>query len=88
MAKYILSLDAGTTSSRAILFDRDSKMAAMAQKEFPQIYPKAGWVEHDAEEIWQTQLVKPPSSGINRPEDRSAMRSSGSAGALPNTVTA
>ena len=57
MAKYILSLDAGTTSSRAILFDRDSKMAAMAQKEFPQIYPKAGWVEHDAEEIWQTQLA-------------------------------
>ena len=57
MAKYILSLDAGTTSSRAILFDRDSKLAAMAHKEFPQIYPKAGWVEHDAEEIWQTQLA-------------------------------
>ena len=57
MAKYILSLDAGTTSSRAILFDHDSKMAAMAQKEFPQIYPKAGWVEHDAVEIWNTQLA-------------------------------
>ncbi len=57
MAKYILSLDAGTTSSRAILFDHESKMAAMAQKEFPQIYPKAGWVEHDANEIWETQLA-------------------------------
>ena len=57
MAKYILSLDAGTTSSRAILFDHESKMAAMAQKEFPQIYPKAGWVEHDAIEIWNTQLA-------------------------------
>lgn len=56
MAKYILALDAGTTSSRAILFDREGKMAAMAQKEFPQIYPKAGWVEHDAAEIWNTQL--------------------------------
>ena len=57
MAKYILSLDAGTTSSRAILFDHESKMAAMAQKEFTQIYPKAGWVEHDAMEIWNTQLA-------------------------------
>ena len=56
MPKYILSLDAGTTSSRAILFDHESKMAAMAQKEFTQIYPKAGWVEHDAMEIWNTQL--------------------------------
>lgn len=56
MAKYILSLDAGTTSSRAILFDRESRMAAMAQKEFRQIYPKAGWVEHDAMEIWNTQI--------------------------------
>ncbi len=56
MKKYILSLDAGTTSSRAILFDHEGKMAAMAQKEFTQIYPKAGWVEHDAAEIWNTQL--------------------------------
>lgn len=56
MKKYILSLDAGTTSSRAILFDHEGRMAAMAQKEFTQIYPKAGWVEHDADEIWNTQL--------------------------------
>ena len=55
MKKYILSLDAGTTSSRAILFGHDSKIASIAKKEFTQIYPKAGWVEHDAMEIWATQ---------------------------------
>lgn len=53
--KYVLSLDQGTTSCRAILFDRDSNIIGVAQKEFRQIYPKAGWVEHDAEEIWSTQ---------------------------------
>lgn len=55
MKKYILSLDAGTTSSRAILFNHDSEIVSVAQKEFTQIYPKAGWVEHDAIEIWATQ---------------------------------
>ncbi len=53
--KYIMSLDQGTTSSRAILFDIDGKIVGTAQKEFTQIYPKAGWVEHDAMEIWGTQ---------------------------------
>lgn len=53
--KYILSLDQGTTSCRAILFDKDSNIVGVAQKEFTQIYPKAGWVEHNAEEIWSTQ---------------------------------
>ncbi len=52
---YILSLDQGTTSSRAILFDRAGAVIGVAQKEFKQIYPKAGWVEHDPEEIWETQ---------------------------------
>jgi glycerol kinase len=55
MKKYVLALDAGTTSNRAIFFDHDSKIASVAQKEFTQIYPQAGWVEHDAEEIWATQ---------------------------------
>lgn len=55
MKKYILSLDAGTTSSRAILFNHDSEIVSVAQREFTQIYPKAGWVEHDAMEIWTTQ---------------------------------
>jgi glycerol kinase len=53
--KYILALDQGTTSCRAMLFDKESKIVGVTQKEFAQIYPKAGWVEHDAEEIWSTQ---------------------------------
>jgi len=53
--KYILALDQGTTSSRAILFDKAGQIVKVAQKEFTQIYPKAGWVEHDAMEIWGSQ---------------------------------
>ncbi|MZP30446.1 glycerol kinase GlpK [Heliobacterium undosum] len=53
--KYVMALDQGTTSCRAILFDKDSNIVAVAQKEFTQIYPKAGWVEHNADEIWSTQ---------------------------------
>jgi glycerol kinase len=56
MHKYILALDQGTTSSRAILFDRDANIVAISQKEFTQIYPKPGWVEHNPEEIWQSQI--------------------------------
>jgi len=55
VSKYILALDQGTTSSRAIVFDNDGKIVSVAQKEFTQIYPKAGWVEHDPMEIWGTQ---------------------------------
>jgi len=54
--KYVLALDQGTTSSRAIMFDQSGKGICVAQKEFTQIYPKAGWVEHDAMEIWGTQI--------------------------------
>ena len=53
--KYILSLDQGTTSSRAIVFDHAGGIVAVAQKEFPQIFPRPGWVEHDPREIWSTQ---------------------------------
>ena len=53
---FILSLDQGTTSSRAIIFDRAGGIRASAQKEFQQIFPRSGWVEHDAEEIWKSQL--------------------------------
>ncbi len=53
--KYILALDQGTTSSRAILFDKNQEIVAMAQKEFEQIYPQKGWVEHDPIEIWASQ---------------------------------
>ncbi len=54
---YILALDQGTSSSRAILFDKQCKAVATAQQEFKQFYPKPGWVEHDATEIWQSQLA-------------------------------
>jgi len=55
MKKYILTLDQGTTSSRAILFDHEGKILSLAQKEFKQFYPKPGWVEHDPMEIWSSQ---------------------------------
>ena len=56
MHSYILALDQGTTSSRAILFNRKGSIVAMAQKEFTQIFPQSGWVEHDANEIWSSQV--------------------------------
>ncbi|MCB7304678.1 glycerol kinase GlpK [Bariatricus massiliensis] len=56
MAKYVMALDAGTTSNRCILFDEKGEMCSVAQKEFTQYFPKPGWVEHDADEIWSTQL--------------------------------
>ncbi|MEO1098051.1 MAG: glycerol kinase GlpK [Bacteroidota bacterium] len=55
MSKYIIALDQGTTSSRAVLFDTDGKLLAVEQQEFTQFFPKPGWVEHDANEIWTTQ---------------------------------
>lgn len=57
MSNYVLALDQGTTSSRAIVFSRSGEIVAIAQKEFKQIYPEAGWVEHDPLEIWSTQLA-------------------------------
>jgi glycerol kinase len=57
MKDYVLALDQGTTSSRAILFDRSGRIISLAQEEFPQIYPQPGWVEHDPEAIWQTQMA-------------------------------
>ncbi len=73
MSQYILALDQGTTSSRAILFTREGDIKQIAQKEFTQIYPQPGWVEHNANEIFDTEswvmrdcLARPsttPSSG-------------------------
>ena len=54
MKKYILAIDQGTTSSRAIVFDKKGNVIAVSQQEFKQYFPKPGWVEHDAEEIWQS----------------------------------
>ncbi len=56
MAKYIMALDAGTTSNRCILFNEKGEIRSMAQREFTQYFPKPGWVEHDADEIWASQL--------------------------------
>ena len=57
MQRYIMALDQGTTSSRCILFDKRGNICSMAQKEFTQIYPQAGWVEHNPREIWASQLA-------------------------------
>src|SRR5574341_1443266 len=57
MKGFVLALDQGTSSSRAILYDHGGNAVASAQQEFRQIYPQPGWVEHDPEEIWQTQLA-------------------------------
>ena len=56
MAKYVMALDAGTTSNRCILFDKAGNICSVVQKEFTQFFPQPGWVEHDATEIWQSQL--------------------------------
>ena len=57
MKKYIMSLDQGTTSSRCILFDKNGNIVSLVQREFPQIFPKEGWVEHDPMTIWSTQIA-------------------------------
>ena len=56
MAKYVMALDAGTTSNRCILFNERGEMCSVAQREFTQYFPQPGWVEHDADEIWASQL--------------------------------
>ncbi|MBR5882938.1 MAG: glycerol kinase, partial [Mailhella sp.] len=57
MAKYVMALDAGTTSNRCILFNEKGQMCSVAQQEFTQYFPQPGWVEHDAAEIWQSQYA-------------------------------
>ena len=54
MKKYILSIDQGTTSTRVCVFDQDGSLVTQAQKDFPQIFPRPGWVEHNPEDIWNT----------------------------------
>jgi glycerol kinase len=73
---YVLALDQGTTSSRAILFDHDGGVRAVAQREFPQIFPTPGWVEHDPQEIWASQIavaVEALGRGHVRPRDLAAI---------------
>ena len=94
MAKYVMALDAGTTSNRCILFNEKGEMCSVAQREFTQYFPKPGWVEHDADEIWASMLgvavetrERQPSSGTKRQESRSIMQSYGSAAELLSIVT-
>ena len=75
MGKYIMALDAGTTSNRCILFNEKGEMCSVAQKEFTQFFPKPGWVGHDAEEIWSTQLEVAKEAMAN-------------IGAMPNDIAA
>ena len=56
MSKYIMAMDAGTTSNRCILFNKKGQVCSVAQREFTQYFPHPGWVEHDADEIWACQL--------------------------------
>ncbi|HEX9204222.1 MAG TPA: FGGY family carbohydrate kinase, partial [Vicinamibacteria bacterium] len=73
---YILALDQGTTSSRAILFDQGGAIKAVAQREFRQIFPQAGWVEHDPQEIWTSQIgvaVEALAAASLRPRDLAAV---------------
>ncbi len=92
--KLILALDQGTTSSRAILFDRQYKIVAQAQCEFAQHFPAAGWVEHNPMDIWQTTLdtakpisVKPPLFGTEKPALQYTMRLSGKIAAQRTIAT-
>ena len=68
MSQYILALDQGTTSSRAIAFDRSGNIAALSQQSLPQHYPQAGWVEHDPLEIWDTQRRAAAEAAAHLPE--------------------
>ena len=73
---YILALDAGTTSVRAIIFDHDARILGFAQQEIQQIFPQPGWVEHDPEEIWRAQVavaVKAVDDIGIRPQDIAAV---------------
>ena len=100
MAKYVMALDAGTTSNRCILFNEKGEICSMAQKEFTQYFPKPGWVEHDPREIWlmhRQQILRrselrtrerQQSCGTRIQENRCIMRLSGSAEELRSTVTA
>ena len=88
MAKYVMALDAGTTSNRCILFNEKGEMCSVAQREFTQYFPKPGWVEHDADEIWASMLgvAVEAMSGTKRQENRYIMRSYGSAAEHQNIV--
>ena len=86
MGKYIMALDAGTTSNRCILFNEKGERCSMAQREFTQYFPKPGWVEHDADEIWAQTREKRQLSGTGIRESPFTMPLCGSAAELRNIV--
>lgn len=89
MAKYIMALDAGTTSNRCILFNEQGEMCSVAQKEFTQYFPQPGWVEHDANEIWSTQIevAQRAMANIGRPPPTCRHRHHQPAGRPPSSGT-
>jgi glycerol kinase len=86
MAQFILSLDQGTTSSRAIIFDQGGNIISLAQQEFAQIYPQAGWVEHNPIEIWQSQVAVAKNALINAHIGASAIHAIGITNQRETTV--
>ncbi|SEA56356.1 glycerol kinase [Arachidicoccus rhizosphaerae] len=86
MEKYILTLDQGTTSSRAILFNHQGEIVSLAQKEFTQIYPEPGWVEHDPMEIWSTQASVITEAVLQKGIDRQALAAIGITNQRETTV--
>ncbi|GIW94614.1 MAG: glycerol kinase [Pirellulaceae bacterium] len=85
-SEYLLVIDQGTTSSRVALFDRNARMAAMAQAEFPQHYPHPGWVEHDAEQIWQDVCMLIERAMAQLPGRRAVIRAIGMTNQRETTV--
>ena len=83
MKKYVMAFDAGTNSTRAILFDRTGNIVSMAAQEFPQIYPKPGWVEHNPMDIWNTQITVAQQALTKA----GASRSEAASRSLPETAT-
>ena len=86
MSKYVLALDQGTTSSRAIVFDESARAVGMAQAEFEQIYPEPGHVEHDAEAIWESQLSTARRALVEAEVDASQLVAVGIANQRETTV--
>ena len=83
--KYLLAIDQGTSSSRTVIYDHEMRVVASAQQEFPQHYPRPGWVEHDAEEIWTSVKAVTREAMATAGASRNSPRSR--AGAEPRVMT-
>ena len=83
-----MALDAGTTRNRCIIFDGSGNIRASVQREFRQYYPKPGWVEHNADEIWETQLAVMQQALASAPSTRATPRGAGTGRACPLAASA